>query len=63
MVATFGVMHASNPVRCDLTDCSKVLASMVNIVIDKMHMKGHTDKWCHDNCNPNLFKQLDKVSS
>jgi len=23
-----------------------------------MHIKGHTEKWCHDNCHPKLFPQL-----
>ena len=26
-----------------------------------MHFKGHVDSWCHENCDPNKFKELDKV--
>ena len=36
--------------------------SKVEIVIDKLHMEGHTDEWCKANCDPHLFKALDKVS-
>lgn len=32
------------------------------IVIDKMHMKGHTDVWCHQNCDPHAFKELERVN-
>lgn len=35
--------------------------SETKIVIDKMHMVGHTDKWCKENCDPNDFRALDKV--
>lgn len=34
----------------------------VQIVIDKLHMEGHVDKWCLTNCDPHLFHDLDKVS-
>ena len=33
----------------------------INIVIDKMHFRGHTDTWCKENCDPHKFKELDKV--
>ena len=36
--------------------------SKVEIVVDKLHMEGHTDAWCKANCDPYLFKALDKVS-
>lgn len=52
--------YAKNKVRCDLTDSAKRIAQM-QIVIDKMHFKGHTDQWCRANCNPNDFDQLKKV--
>ena len=29
-----------------------------SFAVDKMHIKGHTEKWCHDNCHPKLFPQL-----
>ena len=34
----------------------------INIVIDKMHFKGHIDQWCHQNCNSYSFCELDCVS-
>ena len=37
------------------------LLSNINIVIDKMHMVGHTDKWCKKVCNPNNFPDLNDV--
>lgn len=51
---------ARNPVRKDLTLQTKQLAS-VEMAVDKMHMKGHTDPWCKANCDPGNFKQLNKV--
>jgi hypothetical protein len=35
--------------------------SETEIVIDKLHMAGHTDKWCKENCDPHHFQALDKV--
>ena len=32
------------------------------MVVDKMHMKGHTDPWCKEHCDPSKFQALDKVS-
>ena len=52
---------ARQATRQDLTPTAKKLA-MVEIVIDKMHMAGHVDKWCLTNCDPHLFSALDKVS-
>ena len=53
--------YANNVTRREFSEASKKLAS-TEIVIDKMHMAGHTDKWCHRNCNPRAFKELDDVS-
>ena len=36
--------------RKDLSETSKQLASY-HIVVDKMHFRGHTDRWCQENCN------------
>ena len=36
--------------------------SNLNIVIDKMHFKGHIDSWCKEYCNPNAFEILNGVS-
>lgn len=51
---------AQKPSRRDLTPTSSQLAT-VEIIIDKMHMAGHTDAWCHQHCDPKLFRQLDNV--
>lgn len=51
---------ARNPVRKDLTIQTKQLAS-VEMSVDKMHMKGHTDPWCKANCDPVNFTKLNKV--
>ncbi len=34
----------------------------LEIVVDKMHMAGHVDKWCKDNCDARTFPELDNVS-
>ena len=51
---------ANNSVRSTLTGMTKKITAM-EIVIDKMHFKGHTDPWCRRNCNPNDFDELKKV--
>ena len=52
--------YAQNPQRASLTDTAKKLASL-NIVIDKMHYKGHVDEWCKRNCNPYMVEGLKNV--
>ena len=44
--------------RCDLTPCTKLLSESIEIVVDKMHMAGHTDQWCHKYCDPRKFRTL-----
>ena len=34
----------------------------LEIVVDKMHFKGHTDAWCKQFCDPKKHEHLDKVS-
>jgi len=51
---------ARNSIRSNLTSQSTALAS-VEMVVDKMHMKGHVDPWCKENCDANKFKELHKV--
>ena len=53
---------ATNPVRSDLTEQTKQLAS-VEMVVDKMHMKGHTDPWCKEHCDPAKFQALQTVGT
>ena len=43
-----------------MTPTAQKLAN-IKIVIDKLHMQGHIDKWCMANCDPRLFPELDKV--
>ena len=53
--------YATNTSRINLTPTAAHIASL-NIVVDKMHFKGHTDSWCHENCNPYQLKELDEVN-
>ena len=52
--------YADKQQRRDLTATSKLLHNM-SIVVDKMHMTGHTDAWCKDNCDPKLYPDLKEV--
>ena len=54
--------YASHKTRCGQTPTAKLMTE-VSIVIDKMHMAGHVDKWCKTNCDPCLFKDLAQVLS
>lgn len=53
--------YANNPKRKDLTVTTRLMSEL-EIVIDKMHMKGHTDMWCKDTCDPLKFSELNSVS-
>jgi len=53
---------ARNPVRADLTEQSKQLAS-VEMVVDRMHMKAHIDPWCREHCDASKDPELKKVLS
>lgn len=45
-----------------LTDTSKLLSDSIEIVVDTMNMRGHTDSWCKKNCNnPHLHPELNDV--
>ena len=54
--------YARNPIRKDLTPTSTLLAQ-VEIMVDKMHMAGHIDDWCKQNCDSRKCKELEKVRS
>lgn len=41
---------AENPVRCNITATAQKIASL-KIMVDKMHILGHTDKWCLEHCD------------
>ena len=53
---------ARNSVKTHLTPHTMQLAS-VEMVVDKMHMKGHTDTWCKENCDPAKFQALQTITS
>lgn len=53
--------YARNTKRNKVSLAAAALAN-VEMVIDKLHMRGHVDKWCAENCDPNKFKELDDVS-
>ena len=52
---------ARNEKRKNATPTTEKLAT-IEIVVDKLHMAGHVDKWCLSNCDPHLFHDLDSVS-
>ena len=52
--------YACNPIRRSISNTAVLLSNM-EIVIDKMHMAGHTDKWCQENCDPKSFTELNDV--
>lgn len=47
--------------RADLTEISARI-NCCQIVVDKMHFMGHTDKWCFEHCNPNQLQELENVN-
>ena len=49
---------ARNPTTKGITPAAKHLAS-IEILVDKMHMAGHVDKWCKENCNEKNLSELD----
>ena len=55
------LLYASNPSRQDLTVTAQSIAKLC-IVVDKMHMAGHVDRWCKDDCDPREIEDLDEVS-
>jgi len=32
------------------------------MAVDRLHFSGHVDPWCHKNCDPDSFKDLEDVS-
>ena len=53
--------YARNDCRKEISTVTQQLAD-IEIVVDKLHMRGHTDEWCQRNCDPNLFAELNDVS-
>ena len=52
--------YAYNPIRKSVSTTAALLSNM-EIVFDKMHMAGHVDKWCKENCDPKKFTELKDV--
>lgn len=52
---------AQNPSRRDVTETAERLSD-VSIVVDKMHMKGHKDRWCKENCDVRNIEDLKEVN-
>lgn len=52
--------YSRNPVRASLTQQAEAI-SHTEMVVDKMHMRGHIDPWCKANCDPHKFDTLRKV--
>lgn len=46
--------------RRKLTPTAEKLASL-SIYVDKLHIKGHTDPWCLENCDPRKVDDLEGV--
>ncbi len=51
---------AHYPVCRDLTETTRKLAAL-EIVVDKMHIAGHINKWCLENCDARKVKDLEEV--
>jgi hypothetical protein len=52
--------YACNPSRRDCTEASTKISSL-DIVVDKLHFRGHVDAWCHQNCDPYKIEKLKQV--
>ena len=52
--------YARSVKRSTVSPAATALAN-VEIVVDKLHMRGHTDKWCAENCDPHKFEELNDV--
>ena len=53
--------YTQNLKRKNLTVTSQKLASL-SIYVDKLHIKGHTDPWCLENCDARNVEDLNDVS-
>ena len=52
---------AQNSNRRQQRITTQLLADL-EIVVDKIHIKGHTDAWCKQLCDQKKHEHLDKVS-
>ena len=53
--------YARKPSRQNLTTPTTTSLSSLEIVVDKMHVKGHVDPWCLKTCDARNFKALEQV--
>ena len=53
---------AQQPHRKNVTATSQKLASL-EIVVDKMHIAGHKDPWCLQNCDSRNIPDLKEVNA
>ncbi len=51
-----------NVKRAATTAVARVLASLI-IVVDRMHFKGHKDKWCKKHMNPDKYREFDRLNT
>lgn len=51
---------SKNPIWIVTPEANRL--AKVEMIVEKMHMKGHTDPWCRENCNAAKFEALEKVS-
>lgn len=54
--------YAAHPGRAHKTPTAQRIASL-HTVVNRFHFSGHVDPWCRQNCNPDKFDALKKVST
>ncbi len=52
----------TNLKRASTTAVAAILAALL-IVVDRMHFKGHKDKWCKKHMNPDKHREFDKLNT
>ena len=40
-----------------------IAPSKIKYVVDKLHIKGLTERWCRENCDPSLFHELKDINT
>ena len=48
---------SEDPKRANLNDITQKMAGLSKYV-DRFHFRNHVDRWCHDNCNPDVDSAL-----
>ena len=58
----FVVKRVDNP--CNSTErLNSISSKNVTYIVDRLHIKGHTESWCLENCHPILFPEIDKINT